>query len=222
MAPSKVDPNKKQARSSNDKDEENPFFIDRMAKTVSGPSQAPIHLAEMSPSDLYYECLDEGDARQCSIAHLNYTINMQERYAAARVTIEQFTRPVQTPQKTFSPYDDSDEESDCSPPTPKNTKATEMKIDDSLRNFIEALPHLETLHYGFKSQASRRNAYCFCALAKCLSPWRKKYHIDNDYSVCPPRQFHGQGLLQHCRDKGDDYHSAAAGYLTICFLIEQD
>jgi hypothetical protein len=87
-----------------------------------------------------------------------------------------------------------------------------------LRNFIEVLPHLETLHYGFKSQASRRNAYCFCALAKCLSPWRKKYHIDNDYSVCPPRQFHGQGLLQHCHDKGDDYHSAAAGYLTNLFF----
>ena len=99
MAPSKVDPNKKQARSSNDKDGEHLFFIDRMANTVSGPSQAPIHLAEMSPSDLYYECLDEGDAWQCSIAHLNYTINMQERYAAARVTIEQFTLPVQTPQK---------------------------------------------------------------------------------------------------------------------------
>ncbi len=76
----------------------------------------------MSPSDLYYECLDEGDAWQCSIAHLNYTINMQERYDAARVTIEQFTHPVQTPQKTFSPYGESDEESDCSPPTPKNTK----------------------------------------------------------------------------------------------------
>ena len=138
MAPSKVDPNKKQARSSNDKDGENPVFIDRMAKTVSGPSQAPIHLAEMSPSDLYYECLDEGDARQCSNPTLSYRINMQERYAAARLTIEEFTHPVQTPQKTFSPYGDSDEESDCSPPTPKNTKATEMKIDDSLRDFIEA------------------------------------------------------------------------------------
>ena len=49
QAPSKVDPNKKQARSSNDKDGEHLFFIDRMANTVSGPSQAPIHLAEMSP-----------------------------------------------------------------------------------------------------------------------------------------------------------------------------
>ncbi len=30
-------------------------------------------------------------------------------------------------------------------------------------------------------------------------------------------QFHGQGLLQHCRDKGDDYHAAAAFYLTNLF-----
>jgi hypothetical protein len=38
MAPSKVDPNRKQARSSNDKEGENLFFIDRMAsfgKTVA-------------------------------------------------------------------------------------------------------------------------------------------------------------------------------------------
>jgi hypothetical protein len=44
---------------------------------------------------------------------------MQQRYAAARVTVERYTRPVQTPQKTSSPYGDSDEESDCSPPLPK-------------------------------------------------------------------------------------------------------
>ncbi len=69
MAPSKVDPNKKQARFSKDEDGENLFYIDRMAKTVSAPSQTPIHLAEMSPSDLYYECLDEGDTWRCSIAH---------------------------------------------------------------------------------------------------------------------------------------------------------
>ena len=84
-----------------------------MANTVSGPSQAPIHLAERSPQDLYYECLDEGDAWQCSIAHLNYTIIMQEKYDVVRLTIEKFTHPVHIPQKTFSPYGDSDEESDC-------------------------------------------------------------------------------------------------------------
>ncbi len=63
MVLSKVDPNKKQARSSEDKDGENLLYIDRMAKTDSAPSQTPIHLAEMSLSDLYYECLDEGDTR---------------------------------------------------------------------------------------------------------------------------------------------------------------
>jgi hypothetical protein len=142
---------------------------------------------------------------------------MQERYAVVRLTIEEFTRPVRTPQKTFSPYGDSDEESDCSPPTPTNTKATENKIDDSLRIFIEALPHLETLHYGFKYQALGRNGYCVCALATCLSPWRKKHHVNNDYSSCLSRRFRGQGLLQHCHDKGDDYHSATFYYLTNLF-----
>ncbi len=64
-----------------------------------------------------------------------------------------------------------------------------------------------------------RNGYCFCALAKCLSPWRKKYDTDDEYSVCVAWQFHGQGLLQHCHDKGDDYHTAAAFYLTNLFEI---
>jgi hypothetical protein len=73
---------------------------------------------------------------------------MQERYAVVRLTIEEFTRPVHTPQKTFSPYCDSDEESDCSPPTPTNTKATEKKIDDSLKILIEALPHLKLFITG--------------------------------------------------------------------------
>ncbi len=127
MASSKVDPNKKQAESSNDKDGEHLFFVDRMANTVSGPSQASIPLAEMSPQDLYYECLDEGDAQQCSIPTLSYTINMQERYAVVGLTIEEFTSSVNNLQKTFSPYGDSDEESDCSPPTPTNIKANEKK-----------------------------------------------------------------------------------------------
>ncbi len=58
-----MDPNRKQARSSNDKVEEDLFFNDRMARTVLVPNQAPVHLAKMSPRGLYYECLDKGDAR---------------------------------------------------------------------------------------------------------------------------------------------------------------
>jgi hypothetical protein len=56
-------------------------------------------------------------------------------------------------KKTSSTYSDSDEDSDGPPPSPKRTDATEMKIDESLQIFIDALPHLEPLHYGFKLQA---------------------------------------------------------------------
>jgi hypothetical protein len=127
----------------------------------------------MKPQDSYYECLDEGDAQQFPIPNLVYKINMQTRYAAARATVVQYTRPKLIPNNIFLPYGDSDEDSDGPPPSPKKTDATEVKINKSLQIFIEALPHLETLHYGFKFQASNGNEYCFCALPKCLSPWRK-------------------------------------------------
>ncbi len=112
-----------------------------------------------------------------------YKINTQTRYAAARAAVAQYTRPVLIPKNTFSPYGDSDEDSDGPPPSPKKMDATEMKIDESLQIFFEDLPHLEPLHYGFKLQASNLKGYYFCALAKRLSPWRKKHYINNDYSV---------------------------------------
>jgi hypothetical protein len=96
---------------------------------------------------------------------------MQARYAAVRATVLQHTLSVLIPKKTSSPYgNDSEEESDGPPPSPKKTDATEMKIDKSLQVFIEALPHLEPLHYGFKLQALNEKRYCICSLAKCLTP----------------------------------------------------
>jgi hypothetical protein len=116
-----------------------------MGTTVSAPSQ---DLAKKTPQELYYECLDEGDARQFPTPNLLYKINTQARYAAVRATVSQCTLPVPIPKKTPSPYgDDSDDESDGPPPSPKKTDATEMEIDKSLQVFIEALPHLEPLHY---------------------------------------------------------------------------
>jgi hypothetical protein len=47
MAPSRVDPNRKQAKSSIDQVEEDRFCFDRLAKTVSAPSQATVNLAKM-------------------------------------------------------------------------------------------------------------------------------------------------------------------------------
>ncbi len=144
-----------------------------MARTVSAPSQSTVHLADKTPQGLYYECLDEKEARQFSTPNLLNMIDMQVRYAAARATVLEYTFPVPISKKTSSPYSNSDEDSDGPPPSPKRTDATEMKIDNSLQIFIDALPHLEPLHYGFKLQASNLKGYCFCPLAKCLSPWRK-------------------------------------------------
>jgi hypothetical protein len=79
---------------------------------------------------------------------------MQERYAVVRATVMQYTLPVLMPKNTSSPYGNSDEDSDGPPPSPKKTDGTEMKIQESLQNFIEVLPHLEPLHNGFKFQAS--------------------------------------------------------------------
>ncbi len=134
--------------------EEDLFHIDRMARTVSAPSQATVHLVKRTPRDLYYECFDEEEARQFPTPNLLYKIHMQTRYDAARATVTQYTRPVPIPKNTFSSYGDSYEDSDGPPPSPKKTDATEMKIDKYLQVFIEALPHLEPLHYGFKLQAS--------------------------------------------------------------------
>ncbi len=81
---------------------------------------------------------------------------MQARYYAARATVLQYTLPVPISKKTSSPYSDSDDDSDGSPPSLQRTDATETKIDKSLQIFIDALPHLESLHYGFKFQASNQ------------------------------------------------------------------
>ncbi len=51
--PAKVDSKKKQAKSSIWQVEEKLFCIDTMARTVSGPSQATVHLARETPQELY-------------------------------------------------------------------------------------------------------------------------------------------------------------------------
>ncbi len=154
MAPSRVDSNKKQAKFSIGQVEKKLFCIDTIARTVSGPSQGTVHLAEKTPRDLYYECLDEGEAWQFPIPKLLYKIDMQARYDATNTAVLQYTLPVPISKKSSSPYSNSDDDSDGSPPSLKRTDVTEMKIDKSLQIFIDALPHLEPLHYGFKLQAS--------------------------------------------------------------------
>jgi hypothetical protein len=50
--------------------------MDRMRTNVSGPSQARVHLADKTPQDLYYECLDEGKAWQFTTPNLLYKIDI--------------------------------------------------------------------------------------------------------------------------------------------------
>jgi hypothetical protein len=55
--------NKKQAKSSINQVEEDTLYLDRMARSVNSfPSQATVDYAKETPQDLYYECLDEGEA----------------------------------------------------------------------------------------------------------------------------------------------------------------
>jgi hypothetical protein len=143
--------------------EEDPFYIDRIARTVSFSSQATVHLAKRTPQELYYECLNEGEAQQLPTPNLSFKINMQARYAAVKATVTQYMLPVLISKNTSSQYSDSDEDSDGPHSSPKKTDATEMKIDKSLQVFIEALP-LEPLHYGFKLQAWNEKGYCIVLL----------------------------------------------------------
>jgi hypothetical protein len=48
-------------------------------------------------------------------------------------------------------------------------------------------------------------------------PLEKKTLCWYDYSVCGARHFQGLGLLQHCRNRGADYHTETAFYLTTLF-----
>ncbi len=81
-----------------------------------------------------------------------------------RATVSKYTLPVAIPKNTFLPYGDLGE-SDGGPPSPKTKDATEMKIDKSLEKFIEVLPFLEPLHYGFMLQVSNQSGYCICSPA---------------------------------------------------------
>ncbi len=68
MVPSRVDPNKKQAKSSINQMDEDPFYHDRMAKSVNPfLSQATVDNAWKTPRDLYLKCFDDGEAQQIKL-----------------------------------------------------------------------------------------------------------------------------------------------------------
>ncbi len=128
-------PNKKQAKSSIDQGEEDPFYIDRMARIVSFLSQATVHLAKRTAQEYYDECLDEGEAQRIPTPNMSYKINMQARYAAVRATITQYTLPVLISKNTSSQYSKSDEDFDGPSPSPKKKDATEIQATEGVRAY---------------------------------------------------------------------------------------
>jgi hypothetical protein len=79
-----------------------------------------------------------------------------------------------------NPYsDDTDSEgSHQSMPPKKNTPSQELQINSDLEWFIEALPHLEPIHYFFHL-AGNKNSKCYlCSCSPCLIPWRTMFKIN--------------------------------------------
>jgi hypothetical protein len=108
---------------------------------------------------------------------VNTEIIMHARYDDVKATIEQFKRPV--PTTPLNPYgDDSDSEgSHQSMPPKKNTPSQELQINSDLERFIEALPHLEPIHYSFHLAGSDISKCCLCSCSPCLTLWRTMFNI---------------------------------------------
>jgi hypothetical protein len=171
MAPSRVDPNKKQAKSSIYQVEQDSFYLDRMARTVySFLSQATVNYAQKTPRVFYYECLDDGEAQQIQTSNLFYKINMQEQYAVVRATVLQYMLTVAIPKNTSLPCSNLEEKSDGPRPSPKKTDATETKIDESLQNFIETLPFLNLFSMDLSFKGPIKVDIAFVLLQKWSVP----------------------------------------------------
>ena len=78
-----------------------------------------------------------------------------------------------------------------------------------------ALPYLETIHYGFHLNKNNVDACLLCSSARYLTPWRMKHGIEfEDNEFCMHTAFKlTSSFLQHCRDKGNDFHASTVYYL---------
>jgi hypothetical protein len=81
--------------------------------------------------------------RRLSLPLVNTEFIMQDRYDAAKATMEQVKRPVSTTPCNPSGDNSDSEGSHQSMPPKKNTPSQELQINSDLERFIEALPHLE-------------------------------------------------------------------------------
>jgi hypothetical protein len=118
-----------------------------------------------------------------------------------------------------TPYNDgSDSDGDyvCPPQCNSDkilTISQQQSINLRLEGFIQALPHLEPIHYAVhlgKEKNSKK--CCFCSCASCLTPWRQAFQINFDEELCKNTLYTSNGILQHSEAKSDEYHQPTAFY----------
>ena len=90
---------------------------------------------------------------------------MERRYNAAQETVVKFTKLMPVLKNSGGPHYESDSSSSGGPDARDQLQSTA-----SLQRFIKALPHLETIHYGFYLQKDNKTPSCFCSCACGLTP----------------------------------------------------
>jgi hypothetical protein len=122
--------------------------------------------------------IEEGhEVHRLLLPQVNTKIIMQDRYDAVKATIKELKSPA--PTMPSNPYGDNSD-SECSHqsmPPKKNSPSQELQINSGLEWFIEALPHLEPIHYSFHLVGNDIFKCCLCLCAPRLTPWRTMFNI---------------------------------------------
>ncbi len=121
--------------------------------------------------------------------------------------MEKFKQSVHV--QTRTPYDTNNESkvSHQSKSSKTNTLSQEIHINSNLEWFIEALPHLEPIHYVFHLVGKHNSRCCLCSCVPCLTPWWTKFNIAFDKEDFHRNTLYNYyGILQHSQAESDDCH----------------
>ena len=135
------------------------FIVDQLPWKMSNMLQGA---KIKTPRESYLQCLDK-EYPKTSIPIFYYTFSMDTRKKAAQATIKEFVKPTLTLvfKKSYN-YSDSDTSS-CEGQNASNSKSPNPA---SLRDFINALPNFELLHFGFYLSNDDKMPNCLCPCAK--------------------------------------------------------
>jgi hypothetical protein len=151
----------------------NLFTIDNRGSTTSFHSQSLPKCQEN-----FSTWIEEGhEVRGLLLPQVNTEIILQDRYDAVKATIKKIKSPAPTmPRNSYGDNSDSEGSHQSMPPK-KNSPSQELQINSGLERFIEALSHLEPIHYSFHLVGNDISKCCLCSCAPHLTPWRAMFNI---------------------------------------------